>query len=95
MREGREIQALKIKKAMEKGNIDRVRIYAENAIQKMHEKMNYLRLASCLDAVVARLNMQAKMSITKKSMGKLGSASERRGARLGSVMHGRKGERVG
>ena len=61
----------------------------------MHEKMNYLRLASCLDAVVARLNMQAKMSITNKSMGKLGSASERRGARLGSVMRGRKGERVG
>ena len=61
----------------------------------MHEKMNYLCLASCLNTVVAHLNMQAKMSTTNKSMGKLGSDRERRGERLGSVRRGRKGERVG
>ena len=53
---------LKIKKAMEKGNIDGARIYAKNAIRKRTEQMNYLRLASRLDAVVAHLDMQAKMS---------------------------------
>ncbi|KAL0005050.1 hypothetical protein SO802_012611 [Lithocarpus litseifolius] len=53
---------LKIKKAMKKGNIDGARIYAENAIQKRTEQMNYLLLASCLDPVVARLDTQAKMS---------------------------------
>ena len=53
---------MKIKKAMEKGNIDGARIYAKNAIRKCTEQMNYLRLASRLDAVVAHLDMQAKMS---------------------------------
>ena len=53
---------MKIKKAMEKGNIDGARIYAENATQKRTEQMNYLRLTSCLDAVMARLDTQAKMS---------------------------------
>uniref|UniRef100_A0A2N9F2J2 Uncharacterized protein n=1 Tax=Fagus sylvatica TaxID=28930 RepID=A0A2N9F2J2_FAGSY len=37
-------EKLKIKKAMEKGNIDGARIYAENAIRKRTEQMNYLRL---------------------------------------------------
>ena len=55
-------EKLKIKKAMEKGNIDEARIYTENATRKRIEQMNYLRLASCHDAVVARLDRQAKMS---------------------------------
>ena len=59
-------EKLKIKKAMEKGNIDGARIYAENAIRKRTAQMNYLRLASRLDAVVARLDMQAKMSTISK-----------------------------
>ena len=57
---------MKIKKAMEKGNIDGARIYAENATQKRTEQMNYLRLTSCLDAVMARLDTQAKMSTISK-----------------------------
>ncbi|KAG2411345.1 hypothetical protein I3760_Q009400 [Carya illinoinensis] len=61
-------EKLKIKKAMEKGNMDGARIYAENAIRKRTEQMNYLRLASRLDAVVARLDTQAKMTTINKSM---------------------------
>jgi charged multivesicular body protein 1 len=38
--------------------MDGARIYAENAIRKRSEQMNYLRLASRLDAVVARLDTQ-------------------------------------
>ena len=49
-------EKLKIKKAMEKGNINGAQIYVENTIQKRTEQMNYLRLASRLDAVVARLD---------------------------------------
>ena len=86
---------MKIKKAMEKGSIDRARICVVNAIQKCIEQMNYLYLASRLDTVVAHLNTQVKMSMINKSIGKLGSVRERRGARLGSVRRGRKGERVG
>ncbi|KAF2301996.1 hypothetical protein GH714_031181 [Hevea brasiliensis] len=61
-------EKLKVKKAIEKGNMDGARIYAENAIRKRSEQMNYLRLASRLDAVVARLDTQAKMTTINKSM---------------------------
>lgn len=54
-------EKLKVKKAIEKGNMDGARIYAENAIRKRSEQMNYLRLASRLDAVVARLDTQVKI----------------------------------
>ncbi|XP_021749777.1 ESCRT-related protein CHMP1B-like [Chenopodium quinoa] len=66
-----EAQKLKIKKAMEKGNTDGARICAENAIRKRNEQMNYLRLSSRLDAVVARLDTQAKMQTVSKSMGSI------------------------
>ena len=61
-------EKLKVKKAIEKGNMDGARIYAENAIRKRSEHMNYLRLASRLDAVVARLDTQAKMQTISRSM---------------------------
>ncbi|KAM1234233.1 hypothetical protein ACFX13_003912 [Malus domestica] len=64
-------EKLKIKKAMEKGNVDGSPIYAENAIRKHTEQMNYLRLASRLDAVVVRLDTQAKMFTINKSMGNI------------------------
>ncbi|XP_048527921.1 uncharacterized protein LOC125507377 [Triticum urartu] len=43
-----QVQKLKVKKAIEKGNADGAQIYAENAIRKRTEHMNYLRLASRL-----------------------------------------------
>ncbi|KAG0474213.1 hypothetical protein HPP92_016070 [Vanilla planifolia] len=64
-------EKLKVKKAIEKGNMDGARIYAENSIRKRSEQMNYLRLASRLDAVVARLDTQAKMQVIGKSMGSI------------------------
>jgi len=64
-------EKLKVKKAIEKGNMDGARIYAENAIRKRTEQMNYLRLSSRLDAVSARLDTQAKMSTISKSMGNI------------------------
>ncbi|KAJ7522566.1 hypothetical protein O6H91_18G017700 [Diphasiastrum complanatum] len=48
--------------------MDGARIYAENAIRKRSEQMNYLRLSSRLDAVVARLDTQSKMMTINKSM---------------------------
>ncbi|XP_074279251.1 ESCRT-related protein CHMP1 [Silene latifolia] len=64
-------EKLKVKKAIEKGNMDGARIYAENAIRKRTEQMNYLRLSSRLDAVVSRLDTQAKMQVIGKSMGNI------------------------
>lgn len=59
---------LQVKKAIEKGNIEGAKIYAQNAIRKKGEALNYLRLASRLDAVVSRLDTQAKMQGVTKSM---------------------------
>lgn len=43
------------------GNIEGAKIYAQNAIRKKNEGLSYLRLGSRLDAVVSRLDQQAKM----------------------------------
>lgn len=61
-------ERLKVKKAIEKGNLEGAKIYAQNAIRKKNESLNYLRLASRLDAVVSRLDTQAKMQTVNKSM---------------------------
>ena len=45
------------------GNADGAKIYAQNAIRKKNEALNYLRLGSRLDAVVSRLDQQAKMQV--------------------------------
>lgn len=64
----KKAEKLKVKKAIEKGNMDGAKIYAQNAIRKKNEELNYLRLASRLDAVVSRLDTQAKMNVINKSM---------------------------
>uniref|UniRef100_A0A061R0J8 Charged multivesicular body protein 1 n=3 Tax=Tetraselmis sp. GSL018 TaxID=582737 RepID=A0A061R0J8_9CHLO len=61
-------ERLKVKKAMEKGNLEGAKIYAQNAIRKKTEQLNYLRLSSRLDAVVSRLDTQAKMNMVNKNM---------------------------
>ncbi|XP_042498580.1 ESCRT-related protein CHMP1B-like [Macadamia integrifolia] len=58
----------KVKKAIEKGNMDGARIYAQNAIRKRNEQLNYLRFASRLDSVVARLGSQNNLQSVEKSM---------------------------
>merc|ERR1719487_2773417 len=58
----------KIKKAIEKGNVEGAKIYAQNAIRKKSEALNYLQLASRLDGVVSRLETQAKMNTVNREM---------------------------
>lgn len=70
-------EKLKIKKAIEKGNLDGARIYAQNAIRKKNEALNYLKLASRLDAVVSRLDTQAKMQMVNKNMSNIVKALEK------------------
>lgn len=60
-----------MKKSIEKGNIDGARIYALNSIRRRKEQLNYLRLASRLDAVVARLGTQSSCQAIGESMGSL------------------------
>ncbi len=52
---------LQVKKAMEKGNIEGARIYAENAIRKKNEGLNMLRLAGRISAVASRVQTAMHM----------------------------------
>ena len=83
-------ERLKVKKAIEKGNLDGAKIYAQNAIRKKNESLNYLRLASRLDAVVSRLDTQAKMTSVNKSMAGIVKALDKSLAsnNLEQVSHG-------
>ena len=72
-----KFNAGQVKKAIEKGNIDGAKIYAQNAIRKKTEALNYLRLASRLDAVVSRLDTQAKMNMINSSMSQIVRALDR------------------
>mmetsp|Transcript_7757 Transcript_7757/g.29051 ORF Transcript_7757/g.29051 Transcript_7757/m.29051 type:complete len:204 (-) Transcript_7757:110-721(-) len=58
----------KVKKAIEKGNIDGARIFAQNAIRKKSESLNYLRLAGRVDAVASRMDTAIKMNRVTKTM---------------------------
>ena len=46
----------KVKKAIQQGNMEGARIYAQNAIREKNQSLNYLRLSSRIDAVAARLD---------------------------------------
>eukprot|EP00760_Papus_ankaliazontas_P011360 PhM_4_TR14733/c0_g2_i1/m.66489/K12197/CHMP1, VPS46, DID2; charged multivesicular body protein 1 len=61
----------KCRKAMEKGNMDGARIYAQNAIRKKNEALNFLRLSARMDGVASRLDTAIKMRSVTKSMGQM------------------------
>ena len=48
-------QQAKVRKALTQGNVEGARIYAENAIRKKNEGLNYLRMAARVDAVTNRV----------------------------------------
>lgn len=57
-----------IKKALEKGDQERARIYAENAIRKKNESLNYLRMSSKIDATASRVQSAVTMKGVAKNM---------------------------
>jgi len=60
---------LKVKKALEEQNTQIAQVHAETAIRKKNEQLNYLRMASRLDAVSSRLKTASTMQATAKNMG--------------------------
>eukprot|EP00732_Lithocolla_globosa_P006497 Lithocolla_globosa_v1_NODE_7596_length_927_cov_6.961009.p1 type:complete len:218 gc:universal NODE_7596_length_927_cov_6.961009:274-927(+) len=58
----------KLKKAIQLRNPENARIYASNAIRKKNEAINYLRLASRLDAVASKVQTAVTMKSVTKSM---------------------------
>eukprot|EP01066_Platyproteum_vivax_P009107 Platyproteum_vivax@DN3980_c0_g1_i2.p1 len=63
-------EKMKVKKAIEKGNKDGARIFAQNAIRKKHEALNYLQLASKMDAIASRLDAAHKSQQMTKELSK-------------------------
>eukprot|EP01137_Pigoraptor_chileana_P032053 Opistho-2@20831 len=61
----------KIKKAIQQGNTEGARIYAENAIRKKNESNNFLCMSSRLDAVAQRIQTAITMKQVTKDMGNL------------------------
>lgn len=58
-----------MKKAIQQGNTEGAKIYASNAIRKKNESLNFLRLASRIDAVSSRVQTAVTMRSVTKSMG--------------------------
>jgi len=59
----------KIKTALAKGNPEGARIYAENAVRKKNESLNYLRMSGKVDAVASRVQTAVTMKQVSKNMG--------------------------
>jgi tubulin-folding cofactor B len=57
-----------VKKAIEKGNAEGARIYAQNAIREKTQGLNYLKMGSRIDAVAARLETAIRTKEMSKNM---------------------------
>lgn len=84
-------EKLKVKRAMQQGNMDGARIFAQNSIRKHNEYLNHLRLSSRLDAVASRLDSAVKMNqITGTMTGVVGTLDKALGQmdvnRIATVM---------
>jgi len=70
-------QKLNLKTAIERGNVEGARIYAQNAIREKNQALNYLRLASRIDAVAARVETAMRMKQVTRSMAGIVSGMEK------------------
>merc|ERR1712109_375993 len=70
-------QEAQVKKALEKGNPDVARVYAENAIRKKNESLNYLRMSSKVDATASRVQSAVTMKGVAKNMGSVVKSLEK------------------
>ncbi len=61
-------QKEKLKKAIEQGNMEGAKIYAQNVIREKNQSLNFLRLGSRIDAVASRLETAIRMQDINKAM---------------------------
>ncbi|KDO18892.1 hypothetical protein SPRG_15844 [Saprolegnia parasitica CBS 223.65] len=61
-------QKTKLKKAIEMGNMEGAKIYAQNAIREKNQALSYLQLSSRIDAVAARVQTAISMGKLKQNM---------------------------
>jgi len=65
------LQKAKVKKALTQGNIEGAKIYAENAIRKKNESLNYLRMASKIDAVRSKVQSAVAVKAVTQNIGQV------------------------
>mmetsp|Transcript_366 Transcript_366/g.217 ORF Transcript_366/g.217 Transcript_366/m.217 type:complete len:205 (-) Transcript_366:59-673(-) len=58
----------KLKKAIEQGNMEGAKIYAQNVIREKNQQLNFLRLSSRIDAVASRLETAIRMQQVNQAM---------------------------
>ncbi|XP_066505364.1 charged multivesicular body protein 1b [Hoplias malabaricus] len=58
----------KVKKAIQKGDMEIARIHAENAIRQKNQSINFLRMSARVDAVAARVQTAVTTNKVTKSM---------------------------
>lgn len=64
----KEMQKEKLKKAIEQGNMEGAKIYAQNVIREQNQSLTFLRLGSRIDAVASRLETAIRMQDVNKAM---------------------------
>ncbi|KAI4571899.1 hypothetical protein MJG53_014005 [Ovis ammon polii x Ovis aries] len=67
----------KVKKALQQKNVECARVYAENAIRKKNEGVNWLRMASRVDAVASKVQTAVTMKGVTKNMAQVTKALDR------------------
>ncbi|KAM9807637.1 charged multivesicular body protein 1a [Neosynchiropus ocellatus] len=72
-----EKESAKVKKALQQKNVECARVYAENAIRKKNEGLNWLRMASRMDAVASKVQTAVTMKGVTKSMGQVTKALDK------------------
>ena len=63
-----KVEKTKLKKAIEKGNMEVARIHAENAIRQKSQAVNYLRMSARVDAVAQRVQTAVTTKRVTNSM---------------------------
>jgi len=61
-------EKLKLKKAIEKGNMEVAKIHAENAIRQKNQSLNFLRMSARVDATASRVQSAVTTRKVTKSM---------------------------
>ncbi|EPQ07123.1 Charged multivesicular body protein 1a [Myotis brandtii] len=67
----------KVKKALQQKNVECARVYAENAIRKKNEGVNWLRMASRVDAVASKVQTAVTMKGVTKNVAQVTKALDR------------------
>ncbi|XP_043837135.1 charged multivesicular body protein 1a-like [Dromiciops gliroides] len=67
----------KVKKALQQKNVECARVYAENAIRKKNESLNWLRMSSRVDAVASKVQTAVTMKGVTKNMAQVTKALDK------------------